>query len=187
MILALSTSGPIVGVAWFDETGQVIYRGVQESRRNASGAIGDLLERSGHPVAAATSLLCDIGPGSFTGVRVGVTMAKVIAAQLNVPIFAMSAFDLFDLGSVAIPSKPGKFYVRHEDEMRSGISEREVLELGCRVIAPADWDNIFATMPAESALRTTTAEELEPLYVAEPGISTAKQPHIMGETAGGTA
>lgn len=34
------------------------------------------------------------GPGSFTGVRLGVTIAKTIAYQLNIPIKCLSSLDL---------------------------------------------------------------------------------------------
>ncbi len=182
MILVLSTSGPVAAVAWFDMDGALRYRGVRESLRNASGAVGDLLAESGRSVREAQTILCDVGPGSFTGVRVGVTMAKVMAAELGCSLFSITAFDLFDSGSVAIPSKPGKYFLRIDGELQSGASEAEANNAKCRIVEPADWHGILDQLPDRSRWQTASAESLVPLYVAEPGISQAKQPHIMGET-----
>ena len=39
-------------------------------------------------------LACSIGPGSFTGIRIGIATVKAFAKVLNVPIFAVSSLDV---------------------------------------------------------------------------------------------
>ena len=56
-----------------------------------------------------------VGPGSFTGIRLGIAYAKGIAMGLNVPVVGISAFDLYLAATpdafVAIDSGRGDFFV----------------------------------------------------------------------------
>lgn len=56
-----------------------------------------------------------IGPGSFTGIRMGIAYAKGIAMGLNIPVVGISAFDLYLAAApdafVAIDSGRGDFFV----------------------------------------------------------------------------
>ena len=55
------------------------------------------------------------GPGSFTGIRMGIAYAKGIAMGLNIPVVGISAFDLYFAAApdafVAIDSDRGDFFV----------------------------------------------------------------------------
>ena len=55
------------------------------------------------------------GPGSFTGIRLGIAYAKGVAMGLNVPVVGISAFDLYLAETpdafVAIDSGRGDFFV----------------------------------------------------------------------------
>lgn len=56
-----------------------------------------------------------VGPGSFTGIRLGIAYAKGIAMGLNIPVVGISAFDLYLAQTpdafVAIDSGRGDFFV----------------------------------------------------------------------------
>ncbi len=56
-----------------------------------------------------------VGPGSFTGIRMGIAYAKGIAMGLNIPVVGISAFDLYLAATpdafVAIDSGRGDFFV----------------------------------------------------------------------------
>ena len=56
-----------------------------------------------------------IGPGSFTGIRLGIAYAKGLAMGLNIPVIGISAFDLYLAATpdafVAIDSGRGDFFV----------------------------------------------------------------------------
>ena len=56
-----------------------------------------------------------VGPGSFTGIRLGIAYAKGLAMGLNVPVVGISMFDLYLAATpdafVAIDSGRGDFFV----------------------------------------------------------------------------
>ena len=56
-----------------------------------------------------------IGPGSFTGIRLGIAYAKGLGLGLNIPVVGISAFDLYLMATpnafVAIDSGRGDFFV----------------------------------------------------------------------------
>lgn len=56
-----------------------------------------------------------VGPGSFTGIRLGIAYAKGLAMGLNIPVVGISAFDLYLAVApdafVAIDSGRGDFFV----------------------------------------------------------------------------
>jgi tRNA threonylcarbamoyladenosine biosynthesis protein TsaB len=88
-ILALSTSTPR-GSAVVLEGDRVLgtggYVDLQGHAERIFEAIDAALAAAGLDRAALAAIACDQGPGSFTGVRVGVASAKGIALGLGVPL-----------------------------------------------------------------------------------------------------
>lgn len=97
LLLAVDTATPQVSVALGDD-GRI--RGevrLAEGRRHAeqlAPAIAYLCEQTGARLDALTALAVDVGPGLFTGLRVGVTTVKVMAQALGVPVVAVSSLDV---------------------------------------------------------------------------------------------
>ena len=56
-------------------------------------ACADPLESCEIPRDAVDAVLCGVGPGSFTGVRIGVAAAKGLSCGLNVPLYGVSTLD----------------------------------------------------------------------------------------------
>ncbi|MBQ8293844.1 MAG: tRNA (adenosine(37)-N6)-threonylcarbamoyltransferase complex dimerization subunit type 1 TsaB [Alphaproteobacteria bacterium] len=76
-----------------------------------------------------------VGPGSFTGIRLGIAYAKGLAMGLNIPIVGISAFDLYLAETpdafVAIESGRGDFFVGAADfaPCTMGIDELETKQM----------------------------------------------------------
>lgn len=184
MILAVSTSAADVQVAVWD-AGRWVKSGFKASERNSSGAVMALIEELGIELSAMDGFCVDIGPGSFSGVKVGVTMVKTWAHFFARPVYAVSAFDLVDEDfPVAIGSKKGEVYYR-EPGQDPTVMKIEDLPNGVIGFYPGKVDPLgidFRRIELPRDVEEVEALSLVPLYVAAPSISKPKQEHIMGET-----
>ena len=82
----------------------------------------------------------DIGPGSFTGIRACVTVARVLAQQLNIKAVGVSSLEILskilgDNDLVALDARKNKAYI-YDKEVKGAIELEEVDKLvkGRRVI-----------------------------------------------------
>jgi tRNA threonylcarbamoyladenosine biosynthesis protein TsaB len=95
-ILALSTSTPR-GSAVVLEGGRVLgtggYVDLQGHAERIFEAIDSALLAAGLGRSDIAAVACDRGPGSFTGVRVGVASAKGIALGLGVPLAGVTSLE----------------------------------------------------------------------------------------------
>jgi tRNA threonylcarbamoyladenosine biosynthesis protein TsaB len=97
LLLALDTSTRVASVALFDgervlsETTWLAGR--EHSTRLLVEAEG-ALERVGQQPSALSGVVVACGPGSFTGVRVALSVAKGIAAALGIPAWGVSSLDV---------------------------------------------------------------------------------------------
>jgi tRNA threonylcarbamoyladenosine biosynthesis protein TsaB len=96
-ILAIDTATAQVGVAIGDADGLLGETRLVGDRRHAeqlAPAIQALCERTGVRLQELAAIGVGIGPGLFTGLRVGVTTAKVMAYALRIPIVPVGSLDL---------------------------------------------------------------------------------------------
>lgn len=96
MILAIETSGTAGSVALVSSTGPVAETELPATgRRHARMLVPEiklLLQRQAVQLSSLTGIAVSIGPGSFTGLRVGVVCAKTLAYALRIPIVAIDTF-----------------------------------------------------------------------------------------------
>lgn len=111
LILAIETATQSVGVALANEHGVVAHLEVRQGRRHAETvvpAVEQLLAHAEASMADITRIAVDVGPGLFTGLRVGVATAKAYALALDVPIVAISSLELvaYEIAPVVLVRAP---------------------------------------------------------------------------------
>ena len=96
-MLAIETATHAVGVGLADETGVIAATEILQGRRHAESlvvAIDSLLQVVGRTYADVTAVAVDVGPGLFTGLRVGVAAAKAFALALDAPIVTATSLEI---------------------------------------------------------------------------------------------
>lgn len=100
-LLAIDTSTGMLTVA-LSEDGRLTAERRSHAQRNHSirllPEIDDMLKEAGVPPAALDAIAVGTGPGSYTGVRIGVTVAKTFAWSLGVPVVGVSSLEALALG-----------------------------------------------------------------------------------------
>jgi tRNA threonylcarbamoyladenosine biosynthesis protein TsaB len=102
LLLALDTSTGTAGVALFDGQRVVSETTWLAGREHSTRLLVEVdvaLERVGRTARDLTGLVVARGPGSFTGVRVALSVAKGMAAGLAVPLWGVSSLDALALAA----------------------------------------------------------------------------------------
>ncbi len=97
LLLALDTATPRVSVAIGDDgalRGAIELRGARRHAEQLAPAIDFLCRDTRVELRQVAVVAVGIGPGLFTGLRVGVTTAKVMAQALRIPVVAVPSLDL---------------------------------------------------------------------------------------------
>jgi tRNA threonylcarbamoyladenosine biosynthesis protein TsaB len=106
-VLAIETATIEVGVAVADETGPLASVTARPGRRQAETlhpAIADVCRIAQLTPAELDAIAVDIGPGLFTGLRVGVAAAKALAGALGLPVVTSTSLEVLQ---AACPSVLG--------------------------------------------------------------------------------
>lgn len=100
-ILALDTSGPVAGVAIL-KNGEAAYEAMAVNRFTHSVSLMPMVEeglaRSGLSVRDIDLYAVTVGPGSFTGVRIGVSTVKGLAHGAQKPCIGINALEALASG-----------------------------------------------------------------------------------------
>lgn len=104
LILAVDTSTNVGTVALYSsETGLIGEITINIKRTHSENimvAIDDLLKLTEHTINDVDKLAVSIGPGSFTGIRIGVAVAKGLAYSLGKKIVGINELDAIAYGAV---------------------------------------------------------------------------------------
>lgn len=176
----------MASVAVFNDYCQLLWSGEELAPHAASGACLRLLaicaEECAVEVSQGTLFAADLGPGSFTGVRVGIVLAKTFAFLNQSPCVGTNAFDLLDASGIAfVPSRKNEVFIREAG--RDVLRDRSAPD-GARGYGltdrPVEYPHAKSFAPLFNKLQRLTPEQLVPQYFAEPSISTPKKPFGLG-------
>lgn len=107
-VLAIETSGDICGAALISGDGVVSEKNILLPKNSSSGIFEIVKE-----ISSKTDydyLAVDIGPGSFTGIRIGVSFARAYGQFLKIPVAGISSLDCLVFNAVFKHSVSGKIY-----------------------------------------------------------------------------
>ena len=97
MLLAVDTSTTQVGVALYDGVhviGESLWHGKLRHTPSLAPEIAALLKRTNRTMDEVTVLGVALGPGSFTSLRVGLSLIKGLALARNLPIIGIPTLDI---------------------------------------------------------------------------------------------
>lgn len=94
-ILALETTDKVASVALLTSDGCLEKRIDSPLRHEETvmPAVDQLLADAGLSSSELTAIAVDVGPGSFTGVRIGVCHGNAMALALGLPVIAVNALE----------------------------------------------------------------------------------------------
>jgi tRNA threonylcarbamoyl adenosine modification protein YeaZ len=93
--LAIDTSGSFCSVALITEAGALHHRGSQgtgDHFERISQIVSELLDSVGVRASELSHIRIGVGPGSFTGLRIGMSFAKGLAMAAKVPLIGVCSF-----------------------------------------------------------------------------------------------
>ena len=126
-----------------------------------------------------------VGPGSFTGIRMGIAYAKGLALGLNILVVGISAFDLYLADApdafVAIDSGRGDFFVasQHHAPCAMTIEEVETEQMKCpRTVGHKPFDLLLAPAIVRDKLERGNVEPVVPMYLRPSYAEEAKNKNV---------
>jgi len=97
IVLGIDSSTDILAVGLANERGVIAETMVDSAREHASkivGLVDSLISEAKISREEIEGIAVAIGPGSFTGLRVGLAVAKGMARALGIPIIGVSTFEV---------------------------------------------------------------------------------------------
>lgn len=176
-LLAIDTAARFCAACILDSTsGRELGRKVVDLGRGHAerliGVIDEALAEADLDYRRLEAIAVNIGPGSFTGVRVGVSAARGFALALDIPAIGVNALEALaresiDKGSAgpvlaAIDAHRGEVYIQRFDASGEALSEPSAVSLA---------DAEFAARSAATVVGSA-AEALRELAGANPAWCT---------------
>ncbi|MFB9649117.1 tRNA (adenosine(37)-N6)-threonylcarbamoyltransferase complex dimerization subunit type 1 TsaB [Curtobacterium pusillum] len=203
MLLVIDTSAGTSVAVVDPTTGRPLAeRSTEDSRRHAEVIgpfLAEVLTEAGTAPADVTGVVAGMGPGPFTGLRVGIAAARTFAAARGVPFLPIVSHD-----AVAADQSQGGPFVVLTDARRREVYWSAYDQTGTRIAGPglakpadldeairasrpeaAGWDRVTVTSIPAWRLGSLAADTLAsggsfaddtPLYLRDPDVTMPGAP-----------
>lgn len=170
LVIETSTSRTIVGIARGTE---VLWQGFHDGATDHGSAVADLVKHAMGQGINPDRVVVGMGPGPFTGLRVGIAFARAFAAARNLPVVGICSLDAIVVDqneyTVAIDARRKEIYwARYKDGIR--------IE-GPAVNFPSDVDGYILDLYPDAAKLVSLCDSQnfsEPFYLRRPdAVATA--------------
>lgn len=114
MLLAFDTATPYVSVALHDGVDVVaerLSRVPMKHGEQLAPEIAEVLDAAGIVRQDVTAIAVGVGPGPFTGLRVGLVTARTLGFVLDIPVYGVCSLDVMAVEAVDTGQVPGDFAV----------------------------------------------------------------------------
>ena len=169
MILVINTSSNGIDlllddkIAHFDAVKQAIALPM---------AVDTFMKQNNIQMSDLTAVGVVVGPGSFTGIRMGVAYAKGLSIGLNIPVVGVNLFELYLYETpdafVAIDSGRGDFFVASKihEPCTMTIDEVEIEQMKCTsTVGHKPYSLIYAKNIVENKIKNNKIEPVIPMYL----------------------
>ena len=138
MLLAFDTATPAVTVALHDGERVVASHLTVDAMRHGellSPGIVAVLDEAWVQRQDVTAIAVGVGPGPFTGLRVGLVTARTLGLALDIPVYGVCTLDVLAAQAVDARAVPGPFLVA-TDARRKEVYWAAYDEHGARLDGP---------------------------------------------------
>ena len=167
-----ATSRTIVGII---DGGKVLFEGFHEGATEHGFAITELVTKALEICPKPDQVVVGMGPGPFTGLRVGITFAHTFALAREIPIIGVCSLDAIDIKqseyTVAIDARRKEIYwAKYKDGVRvSGPAVSKPAEVADFIID--QYPNL-----QKLVLLSVSQNITEPMYLRRPdAVPTAER------------
>jgi tRNA threonylcarbamoyl adenosine modification protein YeaZ len=184
IVLCIESSSDPTVIGLVDDS-TLLKEVLLEDRDQLASAIAQLLAECGKKVEEIDAIAIGIGPGSFTGLRVGLAYAKGLARALTIPIWPVSSLQVLASNAIGqynsiiafTPARKGQAHAQRfsgkdlSDETEAAVVEyesmRDMANEGTAIVGPAIhklepdvYSSLEKYIPQDSTMHRAHAEKL---------------------------
>lgn len=152
MLLAIDTATRYLNLALFDGQDLIAEQGwrtANQHNRLLAPAIEQVLAICEIPMDDLTAIAVTTGPGSYTGLRIGISLAKGLASVRQLPLIGISTLDMLALGQSFQNTRYGLLTILQAGRGRISVGEYQVKKGRWEATKEpynSTWDNLLATL-----------------------------------------